>query len=229
MGFLSKNIEKIMCGFFLIVFMLGIVIYKTGLIKEAASVIFPQRPEKFDISGGSEIEFEKLNKLIKRIAEPVDALNYSALAERNLFYEYEEPKIEELPFSVKHIEAVALDIMYMGLMELLDNKLVAQINVKGKTYFLKKKDVFGEYTVETITKDFCIILNQENEQLKLPYKKQVFSEEYEALIYDTKNKSSLKVKKGFKIREYEILDIKDSYVVLLNTNGKKNILRKEKE
>lgn len=229
MDFLSKNIERIIGSFFLIVFMLGIIICKTGLIREVAPVIFPQEPGKFDISGTEEIEFEKLDKLIKKISEPADVLNYSALAKRNLFYEYEEPKAEELPFYIKDIEAVPLDIMYMGLMELLDNKLVAQINFRGKTYFLKKKDVFGEYTVETITKDSCIILNQENEQLKLPYKKQVFSEEYEALMYDIKNKKLLKVKKGFKIREYEILDIKDGYVVLLNMNGGKNILRKEKE
>ncbi len=226
MKFILKNIEKIIFAVFLILFITMIIVAKTGFIKKIISFIPPQRVKEFKMPEKDRLQFENYDKLIRGIRRPKSLSAYTYLLEKNLYYEYEEPKPPESPFMVKEIEVIPLHIMYQGVIELGKDKLLAQINFEGKTHFLKTGDFFADYEVKEITKDACVVLNDKGKEIRLPYKRKVFSEEHQALLYDPKTEKLLKVKRGFKIRNYEILDIKASYVVLLDKNGEKIVLKK---
>lgn len=226
MKFILKNIEKIIFVIFLVLFIVVIIVAKIGLIKEVQPITFPQIPEEFKTPERDRLQFRSYDELIRKIRKPKSLSAYPYLSKRSLCYEYEEPKPPEPPFMVKDIQVIPLNIIYQGVIELGGGELLAQVNFEGKTHFLKAGNVFADYEVKTITKDFCIVLDAKGKEKRLPYKRKVFSEEHEALLYDPKTKELLKVKKGFKIREYEILDIKATYVVLLDKSGKQIILKK---
>ena len=228
MGFILKNIEKIIFAIFLILFITMIIVAKTGFIKKIIPFTPPQRVGEFKMPEKDRLQFENYDKLIRETRKPRPLSVYPYLLKRNLVCEYLEPKPPEPPFIVKEIQTIPLNIMYQGVIELGKNKLLAQINFEGKTYFLKIGDFFADYKVKEISKDSCIVLDVNGKEVRLPYKRKVFSEEHEALLYDPKTKKLLNVKRGSKIRNYEILDIEASYVVLLDKNGDKIVLKGEK-
>jgi len=226
--FILKNIEKIIFAVFLILFIAMIIVAKTGLIKKIPTFIPPQKVKEFKMPEKDRLQFENYDKLIREIRKPKSLSAYQHLLKRNFICEYQEPKPSEPPFIVKEIQIIPLNIMYQGVIELGKDNLLAQINFEGKTHFLKIDDFFADYQVKEITKDFCVVLDVNGKEIRLPYKRKVFSEEHEALLYDPETKKLLKVKRGSKIRNYEILDIDAGYVVLLDKNGDKIVLKGEK-
>jgi hypothetical protein len=229
MKFILKNIEKIIFAIFLVCFIVIVMTTKTGLIKEVEPIRYPKMPKEFNVPKEEHLQFEKYDELIKKVRRPKTLSDYSSLGERNIFYKYQEPKPPQAPFVVKKIQAIPLGLIYQGVIELSRNRLIAQINFEGKTYFLKEGDVFADYEIKEITKDYCVVLDAKGKKIRLPYKRRVFSKEFEAQIYDPQSKNLLNVKRGFKIREYGILDIKATYVVLLDKNGNQIILKKGEE
>ncbi len=226
MKFILKNIEKIIFAIFLILFIVVVIVAKMGIIKEVAPVSFPPIPEEFKMPEKDRLQLEIYGELVRKIRKPKLLSAYPHVSERNIFWEYEEPKPSAPPFVVKEIQLMPLHIIYQGFIELSDDNLLGQINFEGETHFVKIGDVFANYKVKELTKKSCVVLDSKGKEIRLPCKQRVFREEREALLYDPRTKKLVKVKRGLKIRNYEILDIGASYVVLLNKNGDKIVLKK---
>jgi len=229
MKFLIKNIEKVIFVIFLLLVVAILTVVQRGIIERVKTVEYPHVPEEFDYPEKDKAQFEEYDKLLEKAHKPKSISEYAKLLEKNLFYEYVEPTPPEPLFIVKDIKLVPLDIMYQGFIELPDSSLVAQINLEDKTYFLREGKLFADYKVTKITKEFCIVLNERGKEMRLDYKRKIYSEEYEALLFDPKTKNLLKVKKDLRIKNYKVLDITATYVVLLDTNGEKIVLKKGEE
>lgn len=226
MNFILKNIEKIILSVFAISFIILVMAAKWGVLKKVEALDLPDVPKEFNMPQADCVQLRNYIELLDKSKAPKEISEYAGLTGRNLFYEYHESEDAAKPFIVKEIKTVPLNFIYKGLIELPSNKVIAQINFENKTYFLKPEEFFAEYQVKEITKERCMVLDAKGKELELPYQKEVSGEEYEALLYDNKTKNSLNVKKDFKIREYQVLDIKADYVVLLQENGGKIILKK---
>lgn len=226
MNFIFKHIEKIIFSIFLISLVILVISAKCGVLKKVAVLDFPQVPKEFNMPQTEGIQLQNYAEVLEKSKITKDISEYEALERRDLFYKYEESGNATIPFIVKEIKTIPLNFMYKGLIELSDHKVIAQINFENKTYFLKPGGFFAGYEVKEITKERCIVLDGKSKEFELPYQKEVFGEEYEAILYDTTTKNLLNIKKDFKIREYRVLDIKADCVVLLQADSRKIILKK---
>ncbi|MFH1857265.1 MAG: hypothetical protein ABH836_08620 [Candidatus Omnitrophota bacterium] len=229
MKFILKNVEKIIFGIFVLLFITVFVVARLGAIRRVEKVNFPKANKTVGISEEERVKFENYDKIIGEARKPESLGKYEFFKQRDFFHEYEEAVLPEQPFIVKEIKQIPLNIIYKGLIELSKDKVIAQVNFNDKTYFLKEGESFGEYTLRETTKDFCVISSNENKEMKLPYRQEIFGDEYEAVLYDTKTKNLFNIKKDFKIREYQVLDIKSGHVVLLGKNGDTITLKKGEE
>jgi len=64
------------------------------------------------------------------------------------------------------------DFVYNGYIKGIDGEITAQVNYRGKTYFLKKGETFGEYNVLQIDTDKLILEGKEG-RLQLEFKKPI--------------------------------------------------------
>ena len=144
---------------------------------------------------------------------------------RDIFVQKEEIKKPDHPYKVGEIYFDPLAFMFMGTIEKEQGMFIAQINWNNKTSFVKEGDSLDAWTVVQIRRDEVSIINAKGEELKLPMRKNIYVNEPFAEIINTITGEKETVKKGDMLKEYKILDINKS-TVILKINLDKIILKK---
>lgn len=150
---------------------------------------------------------------------PSPISKYQPLIEKNFFVKPERPPEVFTPekLTVISITPVILPFMYKGFIEMSDGSIIGQINLSGKTYFVKKGDKFKDYKVLEINRKIIKIENKDG-QTVMEYKKPAKGKEFTAKLHNSMSDKDYQVMKNDEVGGYKILDIKAGAVVLYGQN-----------
>lgn len=70
------------------------------------------------------------------------------------------------------VKTVGREFVFNGYVETPGEELIAQVNYKGETYFVKKGDTFANFRVVSVAKDKVVLAGEKGE-IELEYKKPV--------------------------------------------------------
>lgn len=173
--------------------------------------------ELTEAPGGSQAkENNPYSYLIERLKSPFPESRYDTLIKgRNIFVKPVPPPIVITPenFTLLSVEAVTLPFIYNGYIQTPDGTIIAQINLSGKTYFVKKGGRFKDYRVTEIEKRMVKIEGKEGSMI-LDLKKPVKGKEFVAKFSNSLDNKVFEVRRGEEAYGYKVLDIKANSVIL---------------
>ncbi len=222
---LIDHLEKVALGLLVILLLAIAALYASRIIfkeldikNKLSSVKFSEPPEA--IKG-----LDKYKKALKELQSEKKFTSYQADFSRNSFSKYVKIEPPKPLFELRSIGRLPLNIQYNGFIE-YSGGIIGQINLKGTTYFVKENAELIEYKTLELHRKYAVLEDSKGNKIKLPLREQVLSDEYEAIVYLTREDKTTKVRKGDKIKNFQVLDILPTYVVLFNeTTKEKKLLR----
>ncbi|MBN1870942.1 MAG: hypothetical protein JW800_00050 [Candidatus Omnitrophica bacterium] len=160
--------------------------------------------------------YKSLDALLK-YPEPIS--NYTQRITRDPFMRYEEGMFLEPIDSAEHdfvvtsIDRMLLPFVYKGFIELPD-RVVGQINWNEDTIFVKDGSSLHDYTVLHVSKDVVTAKDASGMPIQFHLNEPVFSNELQAVLYDTITHETFTVHKDMQVDNYKVIDIKREYVIL---------------
>ncbi len=228
--FLVKNIEKLIFFILVVILIVVIVAYKSGFFlrgpdieKKLSNVRFVEPPDKI---GG----LDRYKEAIIDLQKEREFSQYDKYFQNDGFTKYVELPPPEPLFELKSVKRLPLDIGYNGFIEYTGG-IVGQINIGGTTYFIRKGEQIEDYEIIDLTRDYALVKDSQGKEIKLPLREKLLSDEYEATIFLSDEDKTVKIKKGDVIKNFRVLDISHTYVVLFNqvTEEKKYLTLTSKE
>ena len=166
---------------------------------------------------------ERAEKFLEDLETPKDPT--SLLKARNLFKEGGGPIITKEPRL--YLESVTQDnlpVVYQGLMKDPDGRLIAQVNFKGVSHFVKETDKIENWEIYLITKEELLLKDPLGEEKWFPYRQGVEAQEAEAEIIRRPGGKRYKVKKGSDVEDFRVVGIEKD-LVILQRGGEQSLLR----
>jgi hypothetical protein len=219
-----KNLEKVIFLGALLISIILIGTYMAGAIlrpievKEKTGFKFTEPPDKIE-------GLEKYNLALQQLQKQVEFNEYASYFAKDAFSKYVKKSPPKPQFTLESIQRLPLDLEYKGFIE-YSKGIVGQINLEGKTYFVKEGDQIPQYSVLKLYRRYAVVEDPKGNEIRLPLREKIMSDEYQATICLNLEDEIIKVKKGDKIKSYQVLDISTGYVVLFNESTKeKKVLK----
>ena len=183
----------------------------TRLIKTAAS------PKITKLDNKELQSYKSLHPLLK-YPEPLSS--YTQGISRDPFLRYEEGLFlepidsSEHDFVVTSVDRMLLPFTYKGYIEMPDY-VVGQINWSDKTIFVRDGSILHDYNILHVSKDTITATDKAGMPLEFQLNKPIFSNELQAILYDTISRETYTIQKNMEIDDYKVIDIRRDYVILL--------------
>ncbi len=137
----------------------------------------------------------------------------NTLLKRNLFEEWKGDGSNSI-YQLSAIEKVSPLAVYKGLMQDADGNLIAQVNFKNKSYFVREKDRIEDWGIETLTTEQIILKSQAGREITISYHTPTPADESFALITKLSDGTRFRVAESERIEDYELIEIAADHVKL---------------
>ena len=146
----------------------------------------------------------------------------SFLSGRNIFTKVkdaQQPKAEieynnESGFEISYIMREPLNIEYRGRIVYGPGKIVAQVNLRNKTFLVRQGSKFAGYTVKYLDMHKIFLKKEDGSELEIGYREVVYKNKLTAQIKELETERSFFITKGSTFYGYKVLDIQEDYVLL---------------
>jgi hypothetical protein len=143
--------------------------------------------------------------------------------DRDPFSPIRERVVPVHPFQIKEIIVDPFFIVYMGSMQRQSEDLIAQINWRDETFFVREGERMKTWTIATVSPERVIAVNEEGEEVVLALMKKAPSRPAEARLFSFATEKTHMAKAEDVIEGYKIIDIKKDTVILRQLSSDKII------
>jgi hypothetical protein len=222
---LITHLEKMALALLVIILIILVVLYLNGIIFKGADIEEKLSIVKFSEPSGVIEGLDRYEKALKELQAKKEFTGYQNAFIRDSFFKYVEAEPPKPLFELRSIERLPLNIQYNGFIEYTGG-IIGQINLEGTTHFVKESEELAEYKILELNRKYAVVEDASGKKIRLPLREEVLSDDYEAMIYLTLENRTTKVMKGDKIKNFQVLDILPTYVVLFNqTTGEEKLLK----
>ena len=136
------------------------------------------------------------------------------LLKRNLFEEWKGDGSNGV-YQLAAIETVSPLAVYKGLMQDADGNLIAQVNFKNKSFFVREKDRIEDWEIETLLQEEIILKKHTGREISISYQTPTAANESFALITKLSDGTRFRAAESEMIEDYELTEIAADHVKLV--------------
>jgi len=118
-------------------------------------------------------------------------------------------------FDLREVKRMMLPMVYKGYIE-LPTYVVGQINWENDTIFVKDGSMLYEMEIKHVQKSRITALDKKGREVIMELEKPVFSNELEAVLYDSISGQFYTIHQDAMIDQYKVVDITHDYVILIS-------------